>query len=345
MASKLVNLLAEAIKKMPDDIIGKAVKETADGTGKILSRATAEELVEKLGKSQREMLEQRIDDIVEAVGEKEAKKYVSGFLDKVAGQEGMANKSFMDRFIAMRDRYDDKLFKSILDDPSIFSEDLAGKVSNFKEAARAAAEKKAFSDILSQTVDDYVSGQKKPRFRRTPSREKIMEASEKAFAGFTPEEISAMSLDKRNQMIDAALRGQRHSKSVEEYAIMRAQRQRGSLVQTRDEVISAINDKNTSFDKLKNLAEQLEYKFDPKAVQADMSAFRKNLAQHAKTRYNQQIADVSIEPDLGDYIGHYRVPQLAAGSLATAYVVSNMSKKRGRQSNAQLYGQQPPYSY
>lgn len=342
MASKLVNLLAEAIKKMPDDIIGKAVKETADGT-KILSRATAEELVEKLGKSQREMLEQRIDDIVEAVGEKEAKKYVSGFLDKVAGQEGMANKSFLDRFIAMRD--DDRLFKSILDDPSIFSEDLAGKVSNFKEAARAAAEKKAFSDILSQTVDNYVSGQKKSRFRRTPSREKIMEASEKAFAGFTPEEISAMSLDKRNQMIDAALRGQRHSKSVEEYAMMRAQRQRGSLVQTRDEVISAINDKNTSFDKLKSLAEQLEYKFDPKAAQADVSAFRKNLAQHAKTRYNQQIADVSIEPDLGDYIGHYRVPQLAAGSLATAYIVSNMSKKRGRQSNAQLYGQQPPYSY
>lgn len=343
MASKLVNLLAEAIKKMPDDIIGKAMKETADGTGKILSRATAEELVEKLGKSQREMLEQRIDDIVEAVGEKEAKKYVSGFLDKVAGQEGMANKSLLDRFIAMRD--DDKLFKSILDDPSIFSEDLAGKVSNFKEAARAAAEKKAFSDILSQTVDNYVSGQKKSRFRRAPSREKIMEASEKAFAGFTPEEISAMSLDKRNQMIDAALRGQRRSKSVEEYAMMRAQRQRGSLVQTRDEVISAINDKNTSFDKLKSLAEQLEYKFDPKAAQADVSAFRENLAQHAKTRYNQQIADVSIEPDLGDYIGHYRVPQLAAGSLATAYVVSNMSKKRGRQSNAQLYGQQPPYFY
>lgn len=342
MASKLVNLLAEAIKKMPDDIIGKAVKETADGT-KILSRATAEELVEKLGKSQREMLEQRINDIVEAVGEKEAKKYVSGFLDKVAGQEGMANKSFLDRFIAMKD--DDKLFKSILDDPSIFSEDLAGKVSNFKEAARAAAEKKAFSDILSQTVDNYVSGQKKSRFRRVPSREKIMEASEKAFAGFTPEEISAMSLDKRNQMIDAALRGQRHSKSVEEYAMMRAQRQRGSLVQTRDEVISAINDKNTSFDKLKNLAKQLEYKFDPEAAQADVSAFRKNLAQHAKTRYNQQIANVSIEPDLGDYIGHYRVPQLAAGSLATAYIVSNMSKKRGRQSNAQLYGQQPPYSY
>ncbi len=44
------------------------------------------------------------------------------------------------------------------------------------------------------------------------------------------------------------------------------------------------------------------------------------------------------------YAMNRKLPHKAAGALATVFLVSNMNSSKGQQSNAELYGQAPPYS-
>jgi hypothetical protein len=48
-------------------------------------------------------------------------------------------------------------------------------------------------------------------------------------------------------------------------------------------------------------------------------------------------------PGMMDNMMAHKVPHLAAGGVSTAYLVSSMSSSKGKQSNAELYGQRSPY--
>ena len=48
-------------------------------------------------------------------------------------------------------------------------------------------------------------------------------------------------------------------------------------------------------------------------------------------------------PTFGDNALYHKVPQRGMGGVSLAFLVQNMSSKRGQMSNAELYGQAPPY--
>lgn len=49
-------------------------------------------------------------------------------------------------------------------------------------------------------------------------------------------------------------------------------------------------------------------------------------------------------PSFSEKMGAHKVPQKAAAGVGAAWMVSRMSDNKGQQSNAELYGQQTPYS-
>lgn len=61
----------------------------------------------------------------------------------------------------------------------------------------------------------------------------------------------------------------------------------------------------------------------------------------------EQMANNVVEraqnPRFSDYMGYHKVPQRGAAIIGTAYLVNNMSDRRGQMSNNELYGQAPPY--
>lgn len=62
-----------------------------------------------------------------------------------------------------------------------------------------------------------------------------------------------------------------------------------------------------------------------------------------KALTNKYNSYVNGDDHMLDKAMAHKVPHMAGGALATAGLVSTMSRNKGQQSNAQLYGQQQPY--
>jgi hypothetical protein len=60
--------------------------------------------------------------------------------------------------------------------------------------------------------------------------------------------------------------------------------------------------------------------------------------------YGNQKNRLSTNGTINDRLEYYQVPKIVAGGGATAFLVSKMAGKKGELSNAELYGQQSPYS-
>lgn len=66
-------------------------------------------------------------------------------------------------------------------------------------------------------------------------------------------------------------------------------------------------------------------------------------AEKVEALLTKNVGERLSKAGVRDFAGVHKVPQRGAALVGTAFLVNNMSQRKGQQSNSELYGQSAPY--
>lgn len=331
MATPLVKIMSQALKDIDPKKIGSITKNI-DGTSRS-TVATADDLIERLSGDQVKDLEKRISEILKTSGEKDATAYMRNFFEKTLAEElypDARSRTLVGKFRDFGKREEGaSAFRNILDDASVYTEEIRQGQMNY---------------FLNRTADIFEREYKPSIFRRSPGREEIEAAVRRSYGDMSLDEVRNLSNDQIFKDVTRELFGESLNPRGRARRITKPQdvheykaREFDDFADNIESMMKSGNiDRDILHKRMSKVAgeerarEALEL-FDQGNIEGAMKEIRMN-----RSNYMENVS-------MKDHLLYHKVPQKSAVVVGGAWLVSNMSSRRGQLTNAELYGQQTPY--
>lgn len=180
-------------------------------------------------------------------------------------------------------------------------------------------DEKAFSELLKKRIE-------KPRLDGVSSPDWLSRSTGAAKGASSTVESVERTIS------EAAEGATKKSNTVQDYASRRYAKQQEAYQKAREQDLSSIGsgDKKNIDQLYKRLGHDPSKEIGPKKLTRDVNKF-----------YDKKIESLDNTPNYSDYLGHYKIPEKGTALVGTAYLVNNLARSKGKQTNAELYGQAP----